>query len=97
MGIYCVNDYNVNDYFNVILHIFHLKSLCNLTIDFYLKMCYNVYSKGKEGTKKMTNTELNELLNTLRTPIDFTPLRAKADAIKADLDRIGKALDDIEG
>ena len=51
MGIYCVNDYNVNDYFDVILHIFDLKSLCNLTIDFYLKMCYNVYSKGKEGNK----------------------------------------------
>lgn len=44
----------------------------------------------------MTNTELNELLNTLRTPIDFAPLRAKADAIKADLDRIGSELDKLD-
>ncbi len=56
--------------------------------------------KEREVTK-MTNTELNELLNILRTPIDFAPLRAKADAIKADLDCIGAELDklddDLEG
>ena len=51
--------------------------------------------KEREVTK-MTNTELNELLNILRTPIDFTPLRAKADAIKADLDRIGAELDKLD-
>lgn len=45
----------------------------------------------------MTNTELDELLNTLRTPTDFTPLFNKLNAIKATLDEIGKALDDIEG
>ena len=44
----------------------------------------------------MTNTELNELLIILRTPIDFAPLRAKADAIKADLNRIGSELDKLD-
>lgn len=44
----------------------------------------------------MTNTELNELLIILRTPIDFAPLRAKADAIQTDLNRIGVELDKLD-
>lgn len=44
----------------------------------------------------MTNTEINELLTILRTPIDFAPLRAKVNAIQADLDRIGSELDKLD-
>ena len=49
----------------------------------------------------MTNTELHELITILRTPLDFASLRAKADAIQADLNRIGSELNkldnDLEG
>ena len=44
----------------------------------------------------MTNTELNELITILRTPIDFAPLRAKVNAIQADLDRIGSELNKLD-
>lgn len=44
----------------------------------------------------MTNTEINELLTILRTPIDFAPLRTKADAIQADLNHIGSELDKLD-
>lgn len=41
-----------------------------MTIDFHLEMCYNVYSKGKEGTKKMTKNEIIERLNEVKAAID---------------------------
>ena len=44
----------------------------------------------------MTNTELNALIETLRTPVDFSSLHAKANKIKADLDRIGSELDKLD-
>ena len=64
-------------------------------------MCYNIDTVKERQVHKMTNTELNELITILRTPIDFAPLRAKADAIQADLNRIGSELNkldnDLEG
>ena len=40
-------------------------------------------------------TNIDEILNALRTPVDFTPLIEKADAIKAKLDAIGEELDKL--
>jgi hypothetical protein len=41
-----------------------------MTIDLSGEMCYNVYSKGKEGTKKMTKNEILERLNEVKAAID---------------------------
>ena len=36
--------------------------MCNLTIDFYPHLCYNVYSKGKDGARPR---KVNEMKNVV--------------------------------
>lgn len=44
----------------------------------------------------MGNIEFNDFLAMLGTPIDFAPLRAKADDIKANLDALDAELDALK-
>jgi hypothetical protein len=50
-----------------------------------------MYIVKERKVQKMTYTD--EIIATLRTPVDYTPLIKKADEIKAKLDAIKAAID----